>query len=74
VIEGKNFAARSPEVWSRMNHNWMRITRILRSLSLLGLPGQAQAFYQQLKSLHDSGKFPIIADTLRYWMDAIKEI
>jgi len=49
VIEGKNFAARSSEVWSRMNHNWMRITRILRSLSLLGLPGQAQAFYQQLK-------------------------
>jgi len=74
VVEGKNFAARSSGLWSRMNHNWMRITRILRSLSLLGLSAQAQAFFQQLKSLHDSGKFPITADTLWYWTDAVKGI
>src|SRR5579884_3099361 len=33
VVEGPNFAARTPDVWSVPNHNWLRVTRILRSLS-----------------------------------------
>src|SRR5262249_56637134 len=36
VVEGPNLAARAPDVWASPNHNWLRITRILRSLSLLG--------------------------------------
>ena len=36
VVEGPNFAARVPDVWAVPNHNWLRITRVLRSLRLLG--------------------------------------
>src|SRR5262245_2043307 len=30
VIDGPNFAARRSDVWAAPNHNWLRITRILR--------------------------------------------
>jgi len=31
VIEGDNFSDRIPDVWAMPNHNWLRISRILRS-------------------------------------------
>ncbi len=37
VVKGENFAERLADVWAAPNHNWLRITRILRSLKLLGL-------------------------------------
>jgi hypothetical protein len=71
VGEGPTFAARSPEVWESPNHNWLRITRILRSLLLLGLKEQADALYARLHTMYESGKYPIGADTLQYWTDAV---
>jgi hypothetical protein len=32
IVEGPHFADRVPEVWQYSNHNWLRITRILRCL------------------------------------------
>jgi hypothetical protein len=43
VIEGDNFPARIPDIWAMPNHNWLRVSRILRSLTLLGMEVQAQA-------------------------------
>src|SRR5262245_50603371 len=37
VTEAPNFWNREKDVWSYPNHNWLRITRILKSLTLLGL-------------------------------------
>jgi hypothetical protein len=71
VVEGANFAARAPDVWSTPNHNWLRITRILRSLTLLGLEAQAQALYERLEAFYRSREFPIAADTFRYWTGAV---
>jgi hypothetical protein len=73
VVEGPNFAARAPDVWAFPNHNWLRITRILRSLTLLGLPDRARALYERLKAFHASRRFPIPAETFAYWTDAIEE-
>ncbi len=70
VAEGPNFTARAPGVWASPNHNWLRITRVLRSLSLLGLETQARALYEQLEALHRSQRFPIGAETFRYWTRA----
>jgi hypothetical protein len=67
VVEGQNFTARVPDVWGSPNHNWLRITRILRSLMLLGMEGQAQAFYQWLDDTYRSRRFPIPANTIRFW-------
>jgi hypothetical protein len=72
VVEGDNFTARVPDVWAVPNHNWLRITRILRSLTLLGMESQAHALYERLSAFHTSRQFPIPANTFRYWTDAVK--
>jgi hypothetical protein len=72
VVEGSNFAARRRDVWDEPNHNWLRITRVIRSTLLLGLTREAQALYDRLRTLYDSGRFPIGADTWNYWTDAIQ--
>jgi hypothetical protein len=71
VAEGDSFSERIPDIWAVPNHNWLRITRILRSLMLLGMEAQAQAFYDRLEAIYTRRKFPITADTFRYWMEAI---
>lgn len=71
IIEGENFASRTADVWDYPNHNWLRITRILRSLTLLGLEPQAQALYRRLETFHRSGRFPISEETFHYWSKAI---
>ena len=72
VVEGPNFAARAADVWSAPNHNWLRITRILRSLSLLGLGREAAALYDRLSDFRRGGRFPIPVDTFRYWTEAVR--
>jgi hypothetical protein len=71
VVEGPNFAERVPEVWAYPNHNWLRITRILRSLCQLGLKSEAQSLFKRLEALYSQRRFPITSDTFRYWTDAI---
>ncbi|HET6327255.1 MAG TPA: opioid growth factor receptor-related protein [Planctomycetaceae bacterium] len=74
VVEGPNFADRIPEVWQYPNHNWLRITRILRCLGQLGLKSEAQAFFVRLDALYSQRKFPITADTFGYWSDAVHSV
>jgi Opioid growth factor receptor (OGFr) conserved region len=71
VVEGPNFAGRAPDVWAYPNHNWLRITRILRSLRLLGLEDAARALYERLAEFHRGQRFPIAADTFQYWSEAV---
>src|SRR5439155_7319310 len=70
ILEGVNIAARAPDVWSAPNHNWLRITRILRSLSLLGCESQAQALFAWLETHFSRRKFPITAEAFAYWQAA----
>ncbi|MCI0457515.1 MAG: hypothetical protein L0Z62_11140 [Gemmataceae bacterium] len=72
VAEADNFAARAREVWAAPNHNWLRVTRILRSLSLLGQSEKARAFYGWLAELYQSGRAPIPGNTFRYWTAAVE--
>ena len=72
VIRGDNFAARAPDVWAAPNHNWLRITRILRSLTLLGLETQARALYDRLSEMYSGRKYPIRGDTFCYWTAAVQ--
>ena len=71
VVEGPNFAIRAPEVWQTPNHNWLRISRILRSLTLLGLRDEAEQFFNWLDHEYTRRRFPIPADTFRYWSNAV---
>ena len=42
------FPTGNPVVWSRFNHNWLRITRVLHSLRLLGRKDRAEEFFNFL--------------------------
>jgi Opioid growth factor receptor (OGFr) conserved region len=69
VVEGADFARKS-EVWRDPNHNWLRITRVLASLRMLGLEDEARAFFAFLESLRDGGTSGIDAGTFGYWKGA----
>jgi hypothetical protein len=74
VGEGPNFARRVPDVWSFPNHNWLRITRIISSLRILGREAQAQALFDCLATFYRGGRFPISADTFQYWTEAVQGV
>jgi hypothetical protein len=71
VIPAPNHTTRAADVWSYPNHNWLRISRILRSLHLLGLDERARAFYACLNDFYTSRKYPISAETFRYWTSGV---
>jgi hypothetical protein len=72
VIEGPNFDARVSDVWESPNHNWLRITRVLRSSWLLGKQKEALAFFERLEALYRERLFPIGADTFEFWKNAVR--
>lgn len=72
VVESPHFSERVPEVWGTPNHNWLRITRILKSLCTLGLTREARHLYDRLDAIYSSRRFPITADTFHYWTEAAR--
>jgi hypothetical protein len=61
-----------PHWLSERNHNFLRITRIIKSLRLLGQPDAAKMFYDLGKHYYD--QFPDIISnvTMRFWDEANK--
>lgn len=63
-------------IWlSPGNHNHLRITRILRCLTILGLESEAKAFFECLSEIYKGEQnkpIPAISDeTMRYWRAAV---
>lgn len=48
-------AVKESILWKKPNHNWMRITRMLASLRLLGQEEAAKVIFKCLKELRDEG-------------------
>jgi hypothetical protein len=71
IAEGDNFSLRFADVWAWPNHNWLRISRILRSLTMLGMEVQAKALYDQLSAFYRNRRFPIPANSFQFWTDAV---
>lgn len=69
VIPAADFEAKR-EVFLAPDHNWLRITRVLTSLRLLGLGDLSRALYDGLVDLMKDGRARITAETRRYWRDA----
>jgi hypothetical protein len=70
IVESDDFAARVPDTWACFYHNWPTITRVLRSLKLLGLEAEAQALHDRLEVL--ARRFPLPPDTVQYWTEAVQ--
>ena len=70
VVDGSNYSEASRNWVRRFNHNHLRITRILRSLRVLGLEKEAQEFFKALKRVYEGGK--IGQKSLMFWTRAIE--
>jgi hypothetical protein len=71
VRRGPDFAARS-EVWlTPFNHNYLRLTRILRALNLLGCAVHADALFVALQDVYREHAVEISEETLEYWQRAV---
>jgi len=53
---------------SPSNHNYLRITRILKCLKLLGLDAEAAAFFQYLEGV----RLRVPARSFEFWRDALR--
>lgn len=69
---GPNFAERSG-MWLRLlNHNHLRITRILRSTGLLGLKEESNALFAALEAIYLDYSGSITPRTFAYWVEAVE--
>lgn len=68
VVPAPDFARQSRNWLRPGNHNLLRLTRIIRCMTLLGLPEHARALLACLEGV-GSG---VGAVTLRYWRDAVR--
>lgn len=75
LVRFKDFIGLSKEPYNKLafefpNHNWMRITRVLRSCTLLGLKEEAEAFFAILKKIHEEDG--LVSDhSFNYWKEAV---
>jgi hypothetical protein len=71
VISAPSFSARS-QVWlSPHNHNFLRLTRILRCMNQLGCQRHARALFEALQDLNRRYSTIIGGATFRYWQLAV---
>ena len=70
VLNGPNYPEASRNWVRRFNHNHLRITRILRSLRVLGLENEAWEFFKALKRVYEGGK--IGQKSMMFWTRAIE--
>jgi hypothetical protein len=75
VTRAPNFAAKAAGWLSPGDHNHLRITRILRCLTVLGLEAEAKAFFDCLCEIYadEQNKPPpaISDETMQYWKEAV---
>jgi Opioid growth factor receptor (OGFr) conserved region len=65
------FPDRSQNWLTSGNHNFLRLTRIIKSLATLGLPGLAAAWLEALKTIYAERSNIIGSDTLAFWGAAV---
>lgn len=74
IHKAANFHERKRNWLITGNHNFLRLTRILKCLMLLGLKEYALALYDALEDLYINEAANIIGSlTFHYWQSAIRE-
>jgi hypothetical protein len=71
IEKSESFASRAARWLRPGNHNFLRLTRIMTSLSLLGEPALAAALQACLEGLYAEQPERIGPVTIRYWRAAI---
>lgn len=70
--KANNFVERSSVWLTPKNHNFLRTTRMLKSMTLLGYPGIAKSLLEFLLQLRKEGKIEISDTTIDFWENAVK--
>jgi hypothetical protein len=71
IARKSTFNARRRHWLTPANHNFLRITRILKALSLLGLHAHAQAFLRCLTEVYEEHGTLIGTESFNYWRSAV---
>lgn len=71
IVRAADFPDKARNWIDPYNHNYRRITRILKCLTDLGLADRARAFLACLEELYLRHAADIGADTLGYWRNAV---
>lgn len=74
IVKASNFDARRKKWIKINNHNYLRITRILKSLMLFGLNDEANNFFNILIQLKDEYPNLINDISIVYWKEAVNII
>lgn len=72
IMRSVNFEERSRNWLTAYNHNFLRITRILKCLCALGLESYASLLLKALECLYEDYEAVIGKTTLWYWRDAVR--
>jgi hypothetical protein len=67
IVRDAAFSARTRNWLSRENHNHLRLTRILTSTRLLGLPAYSEALFQCLDAIYRDHPEAISGTTHQFW-------
>jgi hypothetical protein len=75
IVPGPDFAAHASNWLTPANHNHLRLTRMVRSLRVLGLEAEAQALWKALQEVYatDAGRNSISDRTYKFWTRAATE-
>lgn len=72
ITTSESFLKRKQNWVNWGNHNYLRITRILKCLKILGIADYAQAFFQCLSEIYVTEKGEITKLTFSYWQEAVE--
>jgi hypothetical protein len=70
ILRAKNFAESVDKWLWPSNHNHLRLTRILRSVRLLGLVSESPALLRALEKVNREFPGRITEETLEFWREA----
>jgi hypothetical protein len=71
VVKAKDFNERAANWLTPGNHNFLRLTRIMKSLVLLGHSEQASALFRCLEQIYSEHSAVIGSTTFSYWRNAV---
>ncbi|MCC3407598.1 MAG: hypothetical protein JGK17_18770 [Microcoleus sp. PH2017_10_PVI_O_A] len=71
IIKSEEYFSRKTEWIERFNHNYLRLTRILTSLTELGLKNYALALFKCLDEIYNEDRESIGFETYTYWKNAV---
>lgn len=71
IVKSKYFQQKSRNWLTKYNHNFLRITRVLKALVLLGAEKHAKVFLTSLEDVYKDNSQVIGQETLRYWREAV---